>query len=111
MAEPKFEKDLEKLEGIVGALEDGGLSLDDSLKKFEEGVKLYKRCHKALTAPDKKIESLTKDADGKIVTEPFNEEEAAGEKKPAEDEKKPAPAKKKPAKDDSEQDDSMELPF
>ncbi len=43
MAEPKFEKDLEKLEGIVEALEEGGLPLDQSLKKFEEGIKLAQR--------------------------------------------------------------------
>jgi exodeoxyribonuclease VII small subunit len=49
MTEPKFEKDLEKLEAIVEALEAGELSLDDALKKFEEGIKLYKRCERALS--------------------------------------------------------------
>ena len=50
MAEPKFEKDLEKLESIVESLEEGGLPLDASIKKFEEGIKLAKRCEVALSS-------------------------------------------------------------
>ena len=74
MAEPKFEKDLEKLEGIVEALEEGGLPLDQSLKKFEEGIKLAQRCEKALSAAEKKIEVLTKNAEGELETNPFGGE-------------------------------------
>ena len=73
MAEPKFEKDLERLEAIVEALEEGGLSLDDSLKKFEEGIKLAKRCEHALSMAEKRIEVLTKKADGEFETRPFDE--------------------------------------
>ena len=68
MAEPKFEKDLEKLESIVESLEEGGLSLDASLKKFEDGIQLAKRCEKALSAAEKKIEKLTRTADGSLTT-------------------------------------------
>lgn len=75
MAEPKFEKDLEKLEKIVASLEEGGLPLDDSLKKFEEGVKLAKRCEKALSAAEKKIEILTKNAQGELKAEPFADDQ------------------------------------
>ncbi len=75
MAEPKFEKDLEKLEEIVAALEEGGLSLDDSLKRFEEGIKLARRCEKALTAAEKRIEILVKDAKGNISAESFGDED------------------------------------
>jgi exodeoxyribonuclease VII small subunit len=71
VAEPKFEKDLEKLEKLVEALEEGGLSLDDSLKKFEEGIKLSQRCDKALNAAEKKIEVLTKNADGEMSVKPL----------------------------------------
>lgn len=78
-SEPKFEKDLEKLEGIVHALEEGGLPLDESLKKFEEGISLSKRCEKALTAAEKKIEVLTKDAGGKVKAEAFEDEDEEGE--------------------------------
>lgn len=75
MAEPKFEKDLEKLEETVAALEEGGLSLDDALKRFEEGIKLARRCEKALTAAEKRIEILVKDAKGNITAESFGEED------------------------------------
>jgi exodeoxyribonuclease VII small subunit len=78
MAEPKFEKDIEKLEQIVEALEAGGLSLDDSLKRFEEGVKLAQRCEKALTQAEKKIEILTKNAQGEVMAEPFGDEDDEG---------------------------------
>lgn len=92
MAEPKFEKDLEKLEQTVEALEAGGLSLDDALKRFEEGIKLARRCDKALTEAEKKIEVLMKNAQGEINAEPFGEDEDAEvQEAPAE---KPAQAKK-----------------
>jgi len=84
MAESKFEKDLEKLEQVVEALETGGLSLDDALKRFEEGIKLARRCEKALGEAEKKIEILTKNAQGDLVAEPFADDEdtedPAGEK-------------------------------
>ena len=50
-----FETQLEKLEDIVGQLESGELNLDDSLKKFEEGVKLFKSCKDKLSKAEKKI--------------------------------------------------------
>jgi exodeoxyribonuclease VII small subunit len=74
MAEPKFEKDLEKLEQTVEALEAGGLSLDDALKRFEEGIRLARRCEKALTEAERKIEVLMKNAQGEIGAEPFGDE-------------------------------------
>jgi exodeoxyribonuclease VII small subunit len=73
MAETKFEKDLEKLEEIVTALEEGELSLDDAMKRFEEGIKLAKRCEKALSEAEKKIEILTRNADGDLEAQPFEE--------------------------------------
>ena len=83
MAEPKFEKDLEKLEQIVESLETGGLSLDDALKRFEEGIKLARRCEKALSEAERKIEILTKNAEGELVAEPFEESDAeTGESPP-----------------------------
>ena len=77
MAESKFEKDLEKLEQVVEALETGGLSLDDALKRFEEGIKLARRCEKALGEAEKKIEILTKNAQGDFVAEHFADSEEA----------------------------------
>ena len=55
-----FEKALERLEKIVTALENGELSLDDSLKRYEEGVKLSRMCSKKMTEAEKKIEFLTR---------------------------------------------------
>jgi exodeoxyribonuclease VII small subunit len=78
MAEPKFEKDLERLEKIVEALESGELSLDEALKRFEEGVKLTRRCEKALTEAEAKIEILLKNADGDLAAAPFDESEDGG---------------------------------
>ncbi len=60
MTKSAFEKDLEKLEAIVEALEGGDLPLEESLKKFEEGIALTRRCEKTLTEAEKKIEMLTR---------------------------------------------------
>jgi len=57
--ELSFEHSLEKLENIVRELEEGQITLDDSLKKFEEGVSLYKVCKKSLGKAEKKIKVLT----------------------------------------------------
>ena len=76
MAESKFEKDLEKLEQTVEALETGGLSLDESLKRFEEGIRLARRCEKALAEAEQKIEILTRNAKGELTAEPFGEDPA-----------------------------------
>lgn len=69
-----FEQDLEALEAIVGALEEGGLSLDDALKQFESGITLARRCEKALSEAEKKIEILVKNADGDLEPQTFDEE-------------------------------------
>lgn len=75
MAEMKFEEALKKLERIVSELESGDLSLDASLKKYEEGVKLISLCSKKLEAAQKKVEILTRSEDGTLKPEPFGEEE------------------------------------
>jgi len=67
----KFEKALEKLEKIVSDLETGQLSLDDSLKKYEEGIKLSRLCSKNLEEAQSKIEILMKKANGSLEKEPF----------------------------------------
>lgn len=84
--EANFENDLEQLEKIVAALEEGGLSLDDSLKRFEEGIKLSRACEKTLTEAEKRIEILLKNSKGELEArelieekEEETEDEAAGE--------------------------------
>ena len=95
--ETNFEKDLEQLEQIVTALEEGGLSLDDSLKRIEAGTKLARRCEKALSEAEKKIENLIKNEEGDLEAEPFGDEEAGEESEsPAPAPPKPAPAADKP---------------
>ena len=70
--EMKFETALEKLEEIVKKLEGGDLSLDDSLKMFEEGVKLSRFCSGRLDAAERRIEILMKDEEGKTEPLPFD---------------------------------------
>ena len=77
--ETTFEQDLEKLEGIVAALEDGGLPLDAALAQFEEGIKLARACETALTEAEKKIEILVKNAAGELEAKPFAETREASE--------------------------------
>lgn len=72
-SEATFENDLETLESIVAALEEGGLSLDDALKQFESGITLARRCEKALGDAEKKIEILMKNAEGELEAQPFDE--------------------------------------
>ena len=65
MAALKFEEALVRLETIVAELEKGDLPLDDSLKIFEEGIKLSKNCLKMLDDAEKKIEIMVQEKDGK----------------------------------------------
>lgn len=73
--EMKFEKALDKLEGIVKKLESGGFSLDETLEKFTEGVKLIKFCNQELTAAEEKIEIVLKEVDDLNDIVPYNNEE------------------------------------
>ena len=71
-----FEKKLVRLEEIVGKMERGELSLDDSLKLFEEGVKLSKECHQRLSEAENKVRILMGvDDKGQAVTQEFKPEE------------------------------------
>jgi exodeoxyribonuclease VII small subunit len=71
---PSFEESLKKLETIVDKLEKGDMSLEDSLKFFEEGVGLSAACKKELEAAEGKVETLIKQRDGSFKTEPFPNE-------------------------------------
>lgn len=67
-----FEKKLGRLEEIVSKMEAGDLALEDSLKLFEEGVKLSRDCNTQLTEAEQKVKLLLSvDASGKAVTEDF----------------------------------------
>ena len=73
MAEVTFEKALEKLEKIVSELEDGNISLEDALSRYEEGIKLSRQCQEKLAHAEKKIEVLSKTAKGELIRKPFEE--------------------------------------
>jgi exodeoxyribonuclease VII small subunit len=74
MAEKKFEDALARLEEIVKELESGDLPLEQSLKMFEEGIKLSRVCNKRLEEAERRVEILLKDKAGTIVAQPFQEE-------------------------------------
>lgn len=74
MAKSNFESNMENLEKIVTQLENGDLNLDESISKFEEGIKISKECNKILEEAEKKITILL-EKDGKIEEENFIPEE------------------------------------
>jgi exodeoxyribonuclease VII small subunit len=73
MAEKKFEAAMARLEEIVQELEQGDLPLEQSLKLFEEGVKLSRVCNKRLEEAERKVEILMKDKEGNLKPRPFEE--------------------------------------
>lgn len=58
-----FEQQLESLEALVASLESGDLSLEDSLKSFEQGIKVARECQQALKNAEQKVELLTRQGD------------------------------------------------
>ena len=77
MAAPKFEDALTRLETIVTELERGELPLDESLKIFEEGIKLSKTCLKILDDAERKVEILVQEKDGKKRIQAFSQGQEA----------------------------------
>ncbi len=71
MATKTFEDSMTELENVVSKLEAGDVTLDDSLKLFEQGIKLAKSCQKKLDEAEKKVKILTADADGGMIEEDF----------------------------------------
>ena len=63
MSEKTFEEMIESLEKISSELENGNLTLDQAMKKFEEGMKISKKCSEILDNAEKKIKILIKDGD------------------------------------------------
>ena len=74
MAKKKtFEAALKDLEEIVREMESGDLCLEDAVKKYEAGMKQSKFCLNLLDKTEKKISVLTKDPQGKLIEEPFED--------------------------------------
>jgi len=76
---PNFEKSLEDLETLVSKLESGDLSLEDSLKTFEQGIKLTRNCQTALQEAEQKVAILLQQDNGEHSSEPFELESKAAE--------------------------------
>jgi exodeoxyribonuclease VII small subunit len=72
----KFEDELKDLETIVNQIDSGELSLDESIGAFERGVALVKSLTQKLDEVERKVEMLTRDTEGKLVSEPFEDAEA-----------------------------------
>jgi len=71
MAKEKFEEALKKLEALVKTMESGDLTLDDSLKAFEEGIRLIRFCTRKLDEAERKVEILLRDDDDRLAAVPF----------------------------------------
>jgi len=69
--EMKFEKAMKRLESIVDELEKGEMDIDKSLEAFEEGIKMSRLCSKKLNEAERKIEQLTKNEKGELITDLF----------------------------------------
>ena len=68
-----FEEDIKKLQKIVEELSGGKLTLGESLKKYEEGIKLAQECSSALSDAQRKVELLMK-KDGKLSLEKLSDD-------------------------------------
>jgi len=66
-----FEEHLAEAEAIVRELESGALPLEDSIARYEKAVAALKECHAILDRAEKKVEALTRRADGTLETKPF----------------------------------------
>ena len=69
-----FEKALAELESIVQRLERGDVALEESIKIYERGEALKKRCEALLADAEMRVEKITRDAKGKLGAEPLDRE-------------------------------------
>jgi len=71
-----FEEHLEALERLVDELESGELTLEGSMKRYQEGVERLKTCYEMLRKAEQQVKILVRDSDGELQEEPFGSEEA-----------------------------------
>jgi exodeoxyribonuclease VII small subunit len=85
----RFEKRLEELEGIVSRLEAGDVPLEESLELFTRGTGIMRELARTLEEAERKVEILTRDAQGRLVLAPFRPANGAeGSEEDPEDEGK-----------------------
>ncbi|MDQ3088873.1 MAG: exodeoxyribonuclease VII small subunit [Acidobacteriota bacterium] len=77
-----FEVSLKELEKIVRGLEEGDLSLEESLKLFEDGVRLSRECQERLNQAERRIEVLLTDGDGNPALQAIQSADLQTEKQP-----------------------------
>ena len=77
-----FEVSLKELEKIVRGLEEGDLSLEESLKLFEDGVRLSRECQERLNQAERRIEVLLTDGDGNPALQTIQSADLQTEKQP-----------------------------
>ena len=70
---PSFEHALEELERLVGLMEEGNLSLEESLKAFERGIELSRACQDALDKAQQKVQILST-RNGEAELRPFEQD-------------------------------------
>jgi exodeoxyribonuclease VII small subunit len=83
---PAFEQAMERLEAIVEELESGSLSLDESLARYEEGIRLSRSLTQTLDEAERRIERLTEEPGGIPGTRPLESEPRTAERGAPEDE-------------------------
>jgi exodeoxyribonuclease VII small subunit len=78
-ASQSFEEMMQRLEALVTELEKGQLSLEDSIRTFEEGIGLVKKCSAVLGEAQKRVQKLTKEGAESAETEPLDDEKESGD--------------------------------
>jgi len=71
LAKETFEDSFKKLEKIIAKMEGGDLPLEETLKLYEEGMRLYTHCSQKLTEVQKPVELLSQTSEGKLAGKPF----------------------------------------
>lgn len=75
-AEPaRFDEALKELEALVESLEQGDLPLDESLARFERGVRLARECRDALNTAEQRVQVLVENEDGSETLAPFGQDD------------------------------------
>ena len=82
MAKERFEDALNKLEKIVAKLEGGDVPLEESLRLFEEGIRLSRLCNQKLDEAEKRVEILLKNKEGALKPQPFDPSMNSGQVPP-----------------------------
>ncbi len=73
--EPDFEQSLGDLESLVAQMEQGDMSLEESLEAFEQGVRLTRECQQRLAQAEQRVQVLM-EQNGEVVAEPLKSEES-----------------------------------